>query len=481
MTMVLPAVPILSKSGVEAAYAALVAKTSGLRAADLTKLADAIDEETSRDPPVCGPRLDAVTTLLAKIGIQLYREDFTVNGAFDACAYLVAASSILREGVAAVLGLKGLDAVAAAYATLSFTAPPMGTGPYRFVSEGASQIHLEAWPGYHGGLVTTRYLDFVPATGDGSDLVAGTVDVYQGGANPDSTFRASATPHGLTVAALPQAGFDYLAFNVRPGRLFADLNLRKALQLCIDLPGDVEAATAGSGTAVYGPVMPGTWAYDATIPRPSRNPAAARALIDAAGWKIGTDGIYAKDGVRLAAVIPVKSTDPQRVHVADLIALQARDCGMDLRGQPTKPDELFALFQYPHDLPGTKTPFDLFIGAWGNSPDPSDGFGVFVSSNVTNAANADGTTYTDFIGFRDPTLDHLLAAALSTYDQSKRAGFYREAQQALATQLPYVFLWAMNSYDVVRAAVTTVDGPLDLTAPNWAWQPERLVVEAAKP
>ena len=36
-------------------------------------------------------------------------------------------------------------------------------------------------------------------------------------------------------------------------------------------------------------------------------------------------------------------------------------------------------------------------------------------------------------------------------------------------------------YDVVRSAVTTVDGPLDLTAPNWAWQPEGLVVAEASP
>jgi hypothetical protein len=32
---------------------------------------------------------------------------------------------------------------------------------------------------------------------------------------------------------------------------------------------------------------------------------------------------------------------------------------------------------------------------------------------------------------------------------------------------------------IVRSAVATVDGPLDLTAPNWAWQPERLVIEKA--
>ena len=42
-----------------------------------------------------------------------------------------------------------------------------------------------------------------------------------------------------------------------------------------------------------------------------------------------------------------------------------------------------------------------------------------------------------------------------------------------------LFLWASNTYDVVRSAVATVDGPLDLSAPNWAWQPERLVVGEA--
>jgi hypothetical protein len=50
---------------------------------------------------------------------------------------------------------------------------------------------------------------------------------------------------------------------------------------------------------------------------------------------------------------------------------------------------------------------------------------------------------------------------------------------APAAQQPYVFLWANNTYDVVRTAVRTVNGPLDLSVPNWTWQPERLVVTAA--
>jgi hypothetical protein len=44
--------------------------------------------------------------------------------------------------------------------------------------------------------------------------------------------------------------------------------------------------------------------------------------------------------------------------------------------------------------------------------------------------------------------------------------------------MPMLVLWASTSTDLVRSAVATVDGPLDLTAPHWAWQPERLVVAA---
>jgi peptide/nickel transport system substrate-binding protein len=65
---------------------------------------------------------------------------------------------------------------------------------------------------------------------------------------------------------------------------------------------------------------------------------------------------------------------------------------------------------------------------------------------------------------------------MATYNQATRASLYRQAQQEVAAQLPYLYLWEFGTYEVVRSAVATLDGPLDLTKPNWSWQPERLVV-----
>jgi peptide/nickel transport system substrate-binding protein len=209
--------------------------------------------------------------------------------------------------------------------------------------------------------------------------------------------------------------------------------------------------------------------------------AAARKLIEGAGWRLGADGIYAKDGVRLAAKVPVRDTAPDRIQMADLIALQARDCGMDLKSLPLSSGAIVnSIWTYPHHLPGTTTPFDLYLGGFTVAVDPAYVLMNWESSNIPDAKHP-LPDLIDLGGFRDPVFDGLLAASLKTYDQAERASIYRQAQEELAAQVPSIFLWATITNDVVRAAVTSVDGPLDLSAPDWAWQPERLVVATSDP
>jgi ABC-type transport system substrate-binding protein len=475
LTEVLPSYPILSRRAVEAAYARFVTATKGLTSGDLTRLADAIDKEANSDPPVCTTRLDAVGALLQRIGVRLYREDFTRSiGTFRACVYMTAASGFIRQAAAA-LGATGLDSVAAAFQLLSTDWEPVGTGPYRLVSEDANRIHLEAWPGYHGGLAATRYIDFVPTKGDGSDLVAGTLDLFQT-AILGPAFKATAPSNGVQFATGAWPGIYDLTFNVRPGDLFADSALRRALQLCIDVPRDVDAAGGGDLIPIYSPVLSGSWADDPNLPRPGRDTAAARRLIEGAGWMLGSDGIYVKGGRRLAADIPSRSDWVMRVKMTDLIVKDARDCGMDFRNRPASWDDLSTMLNtYPHDIPGTKTPFDLYISGWTVGVDPADGLGLFATSNISDAKHPDNP---NFGGFSDPAFDALLAAGLATNDQAERTRIYRQAQELLASELPAIFLWGQTATDAVRTAVSTVDGTLDLAALDWTWQPERLVVAA---
>jgi ABC-type transport system substrate-binding protein len=481
MTEVLPTVPIFSQRDVEAGAADFTAATTGLSKEDLVALADSIDEELGRDPPLCTTRLDEVDALFAKLGARLYREDFpAAGGRFDACAFMQTASYLVRWNVADGLGNAGYDAAMAALVGFLWFRPPAGTGPYRLVSESADRVHLEAWAGYHGDLAATKYLDFVPTKADGSDLVGGIVDVFQS-SSVDSAYQLSAASHDVAVATPPMPGYIALFFNVRAGQLFAERSLRQALQLCIDLPRDVDAATAGNASPVYGPVLPGSWADDPSLPKPLRDTAAAKQLIEGAGWTLGSDGVYARGGVRLAADIVTRAGKDDRIKMADLISRQARDCGMDLTSRPVPWEDIFpALLTYPHTIPGTSTPFDLYIGGFALAADPANGLADYTTSAINDAEHSDWSTYTNMTGFSDPAYDSMIEAGKATYDQAERTRIYRAAQEELASQLPVIFLWnGWSAVDVVRSAVVTVDGPLDLTAPNWAWQPERLVVAAS--
>ncbi len=390
-----------------------------------------------------------------KLGFALYHEDsLDESGTFDACRWLDDAAlnhldNSDRLSIGFPLTQAGIDRVAGILGVMAIGRPDLfvGTGPYRYVSQDADSVHFEAFAGYHGGVAATKHIDFVRARGDGSDLAAGAVDIVPG-ASLGTAFEVTAAAHGVRVIHPPFPYFLILDFNVREGRLFSDVDLRRALQLCIDLPRDVDAATGGAGIVVYSPVLPGSWGDDPDLPKPERDVAAAKHLIEASGWTLGPDGVYAKGAVRLAAQIAVRGDAADRVKMVDLIASQARDCGMDLRTLPL--EDFWAgstspaggLFTYPHHLPGTDTPFDLMVfGGSGSGADPANGpiSSYFPSSQITDAEHPENA---NFGGFSDPAFDRLIADANATYDQADRARLLREAQEELAAQVPAIFLWA---------------------------------------
>ena len=489
-------IPIFSRHSIDEAVAAF--DEAGLTAEGVDTLVGAVNAEINSDPPVCSDarvaQVDAIFRKLGFVGFPVHHEDLLkTNGEFDACGWLANAAWNLDTSndtsggsVGYALHQAGIDRVAAVLGVMLMGRPDIfvGTGPYRYVSQDADSVHFEAFPGYHGGMPATKYVDFVRAKADGSDVVAGTVDILSdafpgvpfGRLSLGTAFEATAEAHGIHVLHQPGSWFAQLTFNVREGRLFSDVNLRKALQLCIDLPRDVDAATGGAGIPIYSPVMPGSWAYDPDLPKPDRDVAAGKRLIEASGWTLGADGVYAEGKLRLAARIIVRGGMADRVKMVDLIAAQARDCGMDLESLLI--GDYGDLPTYPHDIPGTKTPFDLFLAVYGTGVGPAESLQWYISSYVSDEEHPD---FGNMGGLSDPAFDRLLAEAGVTYDQAGRASLYRQAQEELAAQLPALFLWNQALTNAVRPTVATVDGPLDLTLPNWAWQPERLVVAASAP
>jgi peptide/nickel transport system substrate-binding protein len=458
---------------VEAAYAPLAERAATLDASEFELAATQLYEQVESGASDCAALLADADALLLSAGLEpLPRDQFHgADRGFDSCLYAREVGILLRD-VATSLRSSGLDAIAQAYRALSFNMHPVGTGPWRFTGvEDGTRATFDAYDGYWRGRPATPRVEVQvfrepAAVRDG--LLSGEIDWVT---LPPVVYEEVDDAPGLQFASYPDTSYYVLAYNLRPGMLFADRAARVALELCIDKPATVDAATDGAGVVIYSPIDPISWAFQPDLRQPQRDVAAARAMLESDGWTAGPDGIYARDGRRLAADVYVRADDDQRVKFMDLVSAQVRDCGIDLRVTGVDPIAILGpLLTYPHLAPGTDEPVQAIFLALGHSYDPSDD--LFASWNMTSEQNPDGL---NFMGYADPSVDRLLREGIATYDQRERARLYRDLQDVLADAQPVLFAWSPWTRDAIDGRLGLTDGDLDLTSRQWWWQLEKLV------
>jgi ABC-type transport system substrate-binding protein len=477
LTLVLPSVAIDSRAVIEAAYAPLAERAPTLDAAEYKAAADAIFGQLASDAPDCETPLARAEALLQAAAVEpLPRDQFNQAGdVFDACMY-AEWSAVLLEDLARSLEATGLDAIALAYQALSFNRAPVGTGPWRFVRvEDGSRAIFEAFEAYHRGPPATPRIEIrvirdwaaAPDAMRSGELHWLTIPLLA-----PELYEELRGEADLQFAIFPAPAYFMLAYNLREGMLFSDPNLRAAVELCIDKPATVDAATDGRGDVLYSPIDPISWAYQPDLPRPERDVDAARRLIEASGWTSGNDGIYTRDGRRLATDVFTSGDDAQRVEFMDLVAEQVLDCGIELTVIPADTDTVLGpLGTYPHIPGGYEEPFEAVFLGWTHGIDPHDELW-----HSRTASSAERPQAFNFMGFSNPRVDELLDQGIATYDRRERARIYRELQELLAEEHPVLFGWAAGIQEALDARIGLTDGELNLSSRQWFWQLEKLVL-----
>ena len=243
--------------------------------------------------------------------------------------------------------MTGIDAIAAAYRILDFPVVPVGSGPWQVTSINAGTgMELAAFDAFHRGAPATAQMEvtLIRSTAEAIDAVrAGTIDWLVEPFPSLENFIAEgvADAPGVALAEYPRLGYVALMYNLREGRLLADANLREAVELCVDKEETVAAATGGTGAPIYSPITPTMWAYQSDLERPERDVAAARERIEESGWTMGDDGIYQKDGRRLATVTHVRDDQQQWIRFLELVAVQVADCGIEVTPQQVPREDYF--------------------------------------------------------------------------------------------------------------------------------------------
>jgi ABC-type transport system substrate-binding protein len=495
-TVILPGIVIEPKAVIEAAYTEFVGGVEGVDAAAAQAAKDAIDAaavpaEGDPDPAACEAALaDAEAVLQTAQGVEIpSRDAFNTGGEtgdqFDPCAYGTALSDLLGQ-VLTALQEEGLNAVAAVYPLLSFNSQPVGTGPWMCEPgclEPGQALTLTAYADYFGGPPATETIVMPIITDDiqGANAVAaGEVD-WKYSLTADAYESLRDNPE-IKFAEYPDFGYFALQYNLREGSLFADLGARQAVQYCIDKAQTVEVATNGQGVPIEADIPPASWAYNTELQTVERDTAAAMDFLRDAGWTVEdadgdgkADGVATRGDQTFETDVYVRAGRPDRISFMELTRDQVIDCGIKINViEADFATVLLPLLEYPHIAPNAAKPFDAYFGGWGTSLDP-DPFSLFHSSQCTNEDQPDLFNY---ICFQNEEADRLIDEGLRTSDQAARAEIYKQFEQIMYDEQPYLFAWSDVAREALDTNLQSTAGELDLSSPLWHWQLETLTIAA---
>jgi peptide/nickel transport system substrate-binding protein len=353
-----------------------------------------------------------------------------------------------------------------AFPLLDVQLAPIGAGPFKFVNRTpGEQLSLERFSGFALGeplmrrVVVTRYA-----------TQAGAISAFQASQIDWVPNLSASNIAGLqirsdaTIMKAPSSrGYLFLAFNMRPGRPFADAIVRAAFSTCVDLPTIISEAAGASGIPISSTVAPNSWAVQSPAPTEAvRDTAAARASLLADGWSEDTDGVFAKLGTRLEAVLLVRDGQSARTSAAQLMADQSAECGFSLTvSAQAYTSEILPRLRYPSD-------FDAYIGSWQWSLDPDDS-DLFSSSACPTQDSPAGKNISCW---QSSTADNLLRQGLGSASESVRAPLYAEFQALRRSERPYLLLWADAGYTLLSSSIEWPSEESDVSSPLYAWSIE---------
>ncbi len=203
---------------------------------------------------------------------------------------------------------------------------PALTGPFRPVQLRPGELCTVArMDGYWGGAPALAGAEFRGVSDGNARLLgalAGDVDLSR--QIPPSGVGA-ARAGGLAVASSTSGYMYHLYLNCRKPP-FDDVQVRRALSLAVDRRSLAERVLGGSGEVATGP-FPRFYPF-AAAEEPRFDPAAARELLDAAGWLPGRDGVRERSGRQLAFTILTYPQRPELGLLATAIQAGLREIGV---------------------------------------------------------------------------------------------------------------------------------------------------------
>ncbi|MDX7672135.1 ABC transporter substrate-binding protein [Aeromonas caviae] len=225
------------------------------------------------------------------------------------------------------------------YDPKAYARHPIGAGPYRLVSFlPGQQLVVEANPHYAGGNNDFKRLVFVfideesayaAAQSNQLDLVR--IAPSLAPTVPDTLklwVRPSVENRGIVFPIPPAGGKDAKGYPIG-NDVTSDVAVRRAINYAIDRKLLADQLLEGHAIPAYSAVEGLPWLNKATAFKDG-DVAHANALLDEAGWQMGSDGIRHKGSLRAAFTLWYTSGDSTRRDLAEAVRAMLKPIGLEV-------------------------------------------------------------------------------------------------------------------------------------------------------
>ncbi|HEU4571760.1 MAG TPA: ABC transporter substrate-binding protein [Candidatus Limnocylindrales bacterium] len=353
------------------------------------------------------------------------------------------------------------------------------SGPYRYEHASPDEVVLVRNDQWHAG--HPAYLDRVTfrTFGDDKDQLEtavsdGAVDVGLDFTADDLTVLSRLPQDRIRLSVAPTWLYEHLDFNTQgkgPGTghpALADPKVRTAIARAIDRTALYRAAYPLGGESVTRACTnapPDSWWSEPNPDGlcPSVDEAAANAALDAAGYRLGANGVRTDPKSHQPLELRF-CTGTDTAHRAEAEYLAESLARIGVRLDPTYVDVTTVLLADWSEVDGTtacslaRGTFDVALYSSPLGLDlVSDYYLAYHSSQIPSDAN-DGTGF-NVTRFRSPTMDVALGTLRSTVDPGVALGAARRVQQfsgQLAAEIPLFF----------RPSIATIASRVRNVAPN---------------
>lgn len=243
---------------------------------------------------------------------------------------------------------------------------------------------------------------------------------------------------------------DYVAWNLNDDR-FKDKEVRRAMAHAVDVDGMISRLLKSESGETYAQqavssISPELCAVRAKVDPIKRNLEQAQQMLADAGWTdTDGDGIVDKGGVKLAFTMLVDRGNERRSEAAQLIQNDLKAIGVQVDLETLEYNAMSERLK--------KKKFQAAMGGWAAS--------LFIDPSAM--WHSDEKHLFNFPSYSNPKVDELIERGLRTPDPAEAAPIWREMQEIIYEDQPYLFLWWRD--DIVAIDSRFQDTSIDILSP----------------